>query len=295
MLSQTDLLSLSAGASSAAADLARLQYVAGEPRDAPPLSLGSSTVGEAMAPAAPLVSVLPAAPLPEAAALMLHHGVHTLPVVEPAPAAEDADASADEAPERDAIVDGLQPQPRGPGRAPRLLGAVSRTDILRAVLAAAEGGGESAAALQQSQDAWEPPGVPPRSGATPWRAQRLEEAQPAAGARRRRGSGDGDAAASGAASAPPARRFYEQAVEAAPPGHSGFARTVRWGRVGGTATQRALRPQDCFATFEAAAAVMEAATRAKLRRGYALVSDESGGGGGGGGGEEDRFWHCRNL
>ncbi len=38
----------------------------------------------------------------------------------------------------------------------------------------------------------QPPEALPRGGATPWRAQHLEEAQASAGARRRLGSGGGD-------------------------------------------------------------------------------------------------------
>jgi CBS domain-containing protein len=119
LLSQTDLLSLAAG-DSASADLARLQYVAGEPRDAPPLTLRGA-VRAALPRGAPLAAVPPAAPLPEAAALMLARGLHTLPVVDvPGDSAEVAEHAADaESP-------------------PRLLGVVSRTDILRAVLAAAD-------------------------------------------------------------------------------------------------------------------------------------------------------------
>ena len=116
VLSQTDLLPLAAGGT-AAADLARLQYVGGEPRDVPPIAL-SGRVRNALTIGAPLAAVPPAAPLPEAAALMLFRGLHTLPVVDvPGASAECAEHVA--AP-------------------PRLLGVVSRADILLAVLAAAE-------------------------------------------------------------------------------------------------------------------------------------------------------------
>jgi len=120
VLSQTDLLSLAAGGS-AAADLARLQYVGGEPRDAPPLTL-NARVCQALPAGAPLAAVPPAAPLPEAAALMLSRGMHTLPVIDAAGAsAEVAEAAAAEH-----------------SAPPRLLGVVSRADILLAVLAAAD-------------------------------------------------------------------------------------------------------------------------------------------------------------
>ena len=117
VLSQTDLLPLAAGGT-AAADLARLQYVGGEPRDAPPLSM-SGRVRQALPTGAPLAAVPPAAPLPEAAALMLFRGKHMLPVVDvPGASAEAAEHAA--------------------APPPRLLGVVSRADILLAVLAAAD-------------------------------------------------------------------------------------------------------------------------------------------------------------
>jgi CBS-domain-containing membrane protein len=120
VLSQTDLLPLAAGGT-AAADLARLQYVGGEPRDAPPLTL-NARVCQALPAGAPLAAVPPAAPLPEAAALMLSRGMHTLPVIDAAGAsAEVAEAAAAEH-----------------SAPPRLLGVVSRADILLAVLAAAD-------------------------------------------------------------------------------------------------------------------------------------------------------------
>ncbi len=233
VLSQTDLLSLSAGVG--ASDLARLQYVGGEPRDAPPLSLRSSSVGAALPERRPLIAVPAAAPLPEAAALMLHHGVHTLPVVA-LPGEGHGGASAEQAL--------ALPQP------PQLLGVVSRADILRAVLEAAEA----------EQDVIAPEATP-QEAAGAWHVQRLEHqrAPPQPG---------------GAA---PAARYYAQTVQPAK-GGSGYVRTARWGRVGGAREKKsggsAPQREDAYASFADAEAVLQAATRAKLRKGYALVRDE---------------------
>ena len=87
-------------------------------RRAPPLRLLASSVGAAL-PAAPLVAGAPSAQLSDAAALMLRSALHTLPVVEAAPPASDANAAP-------------------PPPPPRLLGVVSRVDLLRAALAAAD-------------------------------------------------------------------------------------------------------------------------------------------------------------
>jgi CBS domain-containing protein len=278
MLSQTDLLPLAAGsASSATADLARLQYVCGEPRDAPPLSLrtGQCTAGAALPPGRPLIAVPRNAPLPEAAALMLHHGLHTLPVV--APHSEEEEEEDDEAVRqhwrsRGASAEQAEAQDEG-APPPRLLGVVSRADILRAVLAAAEredGGSSSngAAGLtltviaQPLPPAPAPPAppAPPRSGA--WRVQRLEQ---------RRGG---------------VARFYEQRIERSCDGLGGsFVRTARWGRVGaasdtaaaGAAASHGRPPRlsDYHASAQAASAALDAVTAAKLRQGYVVVSDES--------------------
>ena len=109
VLSQTDLLSLSSEVPAAQPDLARLQYRNGEPREGPLLSMHDSTANDAMS-TINLITVRPDLPISEAAKLMLQHGVHMLPVT------REDDAN---------------------GKSGAMVGVVTRTDILHAVLARA--------------------------------------------------------------------------------------------------------------------------------------------------------------
>jgi CBS domain-containing protein len=294
LLSQTDLLPLAAGnASSATADLARLQYVCGEPRDAPPLSLRprACTARDALPAARQLVAVPPNAPLPEAAALMLHHGLHTLPVIAPHRGdGEESEEEEEEEEEQHWRSRGASAEQAAAAAAaaccapPRLLGVVSRADILRAVLEAAQreegGGGEGISSGMSGGGSGGgvtltpvprpappsplPPLLPPRRRGATWRVQRLEQRSAAA------------------------PRFYEQRVQRSAGGAGGsFVRTARWGRVGsaadtpaaaggaGGAPGRPPRVSDYHASFEAASAAVDAVAAAKLRhQGYVIATDE---------------------
>jgi CBS domain-containing protein/predicted DNA-binding WGR domain protein len=230
VLSATDLLSLSAEVASAQPDLARLQYRSGQLRDGPPLSMHRSVAAEAMA--SPAVTVRPDLPVSEASRLMLQHGVHMLPVT-----SSDADAESNGG------------RPTG-----SVIGVVTRTDVLRSVVARAT---EEWLEKQQGQ----PPGAEEPVADSCVEAcgvvlcQRLfHRLRITQGATDRKGVS-----------------WYSQVLESA--GGGGYELRVKYGRVGEDRAPTTRKPQQ-FTDLEAAMAHMDRMKEAKLRAGYAVVRED---------------------